>query len=250
MSKYELVKKGLGKRLTAIGLVLTLGVPLVGCAEKAECEIPESHVHLYTKDADKDIRLQTFFLGEYTNWDGYQRQDEYIKITKDDERAYDRLNGKFLGTDNWDYLYFQMAHHHDYLRFYYEYWTTEIETYTDSDGNTQTRIKNVHHDGWTDNPYKSDNTGKVRLYHHKYYGYRLVCEEGKYRIEKSPLVDDIREIIDEYPYFDEDCVTTVYETFKFKKRELGNLTIYDDFNPFKQPDLANKELYPVSGRSR
>ena len=84
---YKIVKKGLGKRLTALGLALTLGLSGTGCGEKTECEIPESHIHLYTKDADKDIKLQTYRLGEYTSWNGYQRQEEYIKITKDDERA-------------------------------------------------------------------------------------------------------------------------------------------------------------------
>ena len=160
------------------------------------------------------------------------------------------MNGRFVGVDNWDYLYNKMAHNHDYLRFYYEYWTTEIETYTDSEGNTKTRTKRVHHDGWTDNPYRSDNTGRVRLYHHMYYGYKLIYKDGKYKLEESPLVNDIREIIFEYPYFSEDCVTTVYEEFKFKKRELGSLSPYDDFNPYGQPDLSNKELYPTDGRTR
>lgn len=247
---YKLTKKELGKRLTVIGLVLTLGVPLVGCAEKVECEIPESHIHLYTKDADKDVRLQTYHLGEYASWNGYQRQEEYIKITKDDERAYDRLNGRFVGVDNWDYLYFQMAHHHDYLMFYWERWEREERKYTDEDGNEHTDYELVHYDDWTDNPYHPDNTGDVKLYHHMYYGYKLVYKDGKYKLEESPLVDDIREIIFEYPYFSEDCVTTVYEEFKFKKRELGSLSPYDDFNPFKQPDLSNKELYPTNGRGK
>ena len=143
-----------------------------------------------------------------------------------------------------------MAHHHDYLRFYYEYWTTEIETYTDSEGNTQTRTKRVHHDGWTDNPYHSDNTGRVRLYHHMYYGYNLVYKKGKYRLEQSPLANDVREIIFEFPYFSEDCVTTVYKEYYFNKYILGSLSPEDDFNPFKQPDLGNKKLYPTSGRTR
>lgn len=247
---YKLTKKEIGKRLTAFGLVLALGVPLVGCAEKVECEIPEAHIHKYVGELSNGIRIQTYHLGEYASWNGYQRQDEYIKITKDDERAYDRLNGRFVGVDNWDYLYFQMAHHHDYLMFYWYREEKETKIIENEDGSTETTEVIEEYDGWTDNPYHPDNTGDVKLYHHMYYGYKLVYKDGKYKLEESPLVNDIREIIFEYPYFSEDCVTTVYKEFRFNEYILGSLSPDDDFNPYRQPDLSNKELYPTNGRGK
>lgn len=135
-----------------------------------------------------------------------------------------------------------MATHHDYLLFYYEYTTVESYTTTDSDGNVEIKTRTVHHDGWHSNPYDSDNTGKTRLYHHRYYGYRIVYKDGKFKVEQSPLVDDIREIINEYPYFSENCVTTVYEQFRFSEWELPYLSP-EDFDIFVGPDLENKTLH-------
>ena len=97
---YKLTKKELGKRLTAIGLVLTLGVPLVGCAEKAECEIPESHVHLYVKELEDGTNIETYRQSEHVEWKGYQRYDDYIAITKEDEKIYKALKGRFEGENN------------------------------------------------------------------------------------------------------------------------------------------------------
>ena len=57
------------------------------------------------------------------------------------------------------------------------------------------------HDGWTDNPDYAHNTGKVRLYHHRYFGYKVLREDNKFKLERSPAVDDVRTIISEYPYF-------------------------------------------------
>ena len=60
-------------------------------------------------------------------------------------------------------------------------------------------------------------------------------------VNENPAVDDIREIINEYQYFPEDCVTEVYETFKFNKSELPYLTP-SDFDTFNGPDLSNKSI--------
>lgn len=229
------------KQISALALVATM--LLSGCGEKSSCEVPTRHVHRYTKEISSDITLEAYFDQEYLTFSGYNWNDDYIEINKMDEEFYKLITGNklFEGPTNWDYLFNVMANQHDYLKFYYEYYTTETKITTDSEGNETVEEVQVHHDGWTENPYNSDNTGKTRLYHHKFYGYKVVYKNGRFSLEKSPLVDDIREIIDEYPYFSESCVSEVFETFKFSRYELGDLRP-EDFNVYSHPDLSNPNL--------
>ena len=131
----------------------------------------------------------------------------------------------------------------DYLEFYYEYDTVEVRTRTTSEGKTETYTETVHHSGWHKNAYDSDNTGKVRLYHYKFHGYSVVYTDGKYKLVRSPLVDDIRDIIDDYPYYSETCAETVYQEFRFSKYQLPSLRPYD-FDVFNHPDLSTSEIHP------
>ena len=222
---------------------------LSGCGKKAECDVPSRHVHKYTKEVTDDITIEKYLDSEYLRTSGYDWNEEYIEITKDDEALYKATKGLFVGKDNWDYLYNQMATHHDYLEFYYEYWTDEVRTRTNSEGEIETYTERVHHSGWHTNAKDSDNTGETRLYHHRYIGYRVVYNNGKYKLEQSRAVDDIREIIDDYPYFKENCITKVYETFRFNRRDLPSLRP-EDFDVFTGPDLTNTSLYNAKKRIR
>lgn len=235
------MQKDVSKRVIPYALILSM--ILTGCGKKSDCEIPSRHVHRYTKQVTEDIEIEKYLDNEHLNVHGYDWNEEYIEITQEDEQLYKVLNSHdlFEGANNWDYLYNVMASHHDYLMFYYEYWTTETYTTTDSDGNVEIHTRQVYHDGWHKNPYDSDNTGKTRLYHHRYYGYRIVFENGKYKVEKSQAVDDIRSIINDYPYFTEKCTTEVYEQFRFSRYELPSLSP-EDFDVFTGPDLTNKNL--------
>ncbi len=222
---------------------------LTGCGKKSDCNLPFRHVHLYTKDINQNISLSTYYDDEHLERSGYNWTEDYMEINKSDEKFYKALNKKdlFNGVDNWDYLYALMAGHHDYLQFYYEYQTIEVYTETDSKGNTTLHTRTVTHSGWHSNPKDSDNTGKTRLCHHRYYGYRINYINGKYEVEKSPLVDDVRQIINDYPYFAEDNTEVVCEYYRFKRSELPGLSP-DDFDVFNHPDLSNTS--PNLGRSK
>ena len=216
---------------------------LSSCGKQSDCEIPSRHVHKYTKSITDEINIEIFKENEVLNDWGYKWNSDYIEITQNDSQLYDVLNrnGLFDGINNYDYLYYLMKNNNDYLMFYYEYETTETYTVTNEDGETELKTRKVKKDGWHNDSRDSDNTGEVRLYHHKYFGYRIVNINGKFKVEKSPLVDDIREIIDDYPYFKEDCYEEVYKTFKFKKSELKDLSP-DDFDEFDHPNLDEKTL--------
>ena len=218
-------------------------VLLSGCGEKSDCELPTRHVHRYIKEINSEIVVDRYIDSEKLSYDGFNWTPEYIEINKNDEKLYKLITKKDLinGIDNFDYLYNIMANHHDYLMFYYEYYTTEVYTTTDEDGHVEMHTKRVRHDGWHSNPYDSDNTGDVRLYHHRYSGYRIVNKNGNFVIESSPLVDDIRYVLEDYPYFNDYCVHEVYEKFKFKRSELKNLSP-EDFDVFEGPDLSKHGL--------
>ena len=236
MKKYKLQK--------IVPYLLISSMLLTGCGKKSECENPTRHVHLYTKEFNNGIVISTYFDDESLERSGYQWQNDIIEITKTDEELYHVLNSHnlFNGIDNWEYLYRLMASQHDYLKFYYEYDTVETYTETDSKGNTTVHTRTVHHDGWHTNPNDSDNTGKTRLYHHRFYAYRVLYRDGHFVLDRSPLVDDIREVLEDYPYVCENAVEEVYETFKFARHDLPYLRA-EDFDTFAHPNLSNTTPY-------
>ena len=231
------------KKLRNATATILATLMLSACGEKSECDIPNRHVHKYVKEISEDISIEKYIDDEHLVNHGYNWTPTYVEINKNDEKFYKILNKKNLmvGTDNWNYLYNLMANNHDYLLFYYEYWTTEMYTTTDGKGNVEVHTRRVHHDGWHRDPYDSDNTGKTRLCHHRYYGYRLVNDENKIKLERSKSVDDIRDVISDYPYFEEDPTDIVYETYFYNNWELKYLSPYD-FDVFTGPDLSTSEL--------
>ena len=229
------------KKNSLISSLILGSVLLTGCGEKSECELPTRHVHKYIKNLSNGTAITKYLDSEDLDNFGYKWTDNYILVNKVDEKFYHEVANMFLGRDNWDYLYNLMAAQEDYLEFFYEYDTIETYTETDSDGNTETKTRTVHHEGWHTNPYDSDNTGRVRLYHHRFYGYKIIYKNNKFSKVSSYAVDDIREIMDEYPYFPENCVTEVYEEFRFSRWDLPDLSP-DDFNTFNHPDLNNKSM--------
>jgi hypothetical protein len=222
-------------------ILALIAIPFIlsGCSKKSDCELPSRHVHKYL-DVKKNI--ETYIDSEKMNISDFNWKSDYIEITDDDAMFYRTKKDLFEGKNNWNYLYKVMASKHDYLKFYYEYTTDEYISMTDEDGNECGYWSSTTHSGWTDNPNDSDNTGTYRLYHYRFFGYRIIYKNGEYVKERSPLVDDIRDIIDDYPYFDVDCSSTVYREYKTDRRQLKNLRI-QDFDVFHGPDLENKELY-------
>ena len=233
MKKYKLQK--------VVPFVLISSMLLTGCGKKMDCGLPARHVHQYKKNINSNITLTNYYDSEYEQVNGYNWQEDYIEITRTDEELYRLLNSKnlFDATTNWDYLYYEMSHVHDYLEFYYEYDTEETNSYTDEDGNVHVETYTVHHSGWHTNPNDLDNTGDVRLNHYRFYNYRVIYKDGKFQLEKSRLVDDVREVMDDYPYACEKGFALVHKDFKFKRRDLPKLKP-SDFDTFNHPDLTNK----------
>ena len=235
MKKFKLQK--------VVPFVLISSMLLTGCGKKMECDKPNRHAHLYTKKITNNITLTTYYDSEYETISGFKWNPETMELNKVDEKMYAKLNSKdlFVAEKNWDYLYARMAGAHDWLEFYYEYYTYETHTYTDSDGKTHTETERVRHDGWHTDPRDSDNTGDVRLFHNRFYAWRAIYKDGDFTLQRSPLVDDIRQVLEDYPYAGEKCSETVYKAFRFNTWDLPKLKV-SDFTTFNHPDLSNTSI--------
>lgn len=237
MAEYKLVKRAI-----ASAAMLFL---LSSCAPRSDCEIPDKHAHKYVEYTD---------LGKVERWEfsdsmKYGNSDwtpEIIKITEDDKNVFQKADNYFRGDHNWDYLYNYMRTHKDYLIFYYEYYTDE----TTVDSNGKEKTERVRHDGWHNIAYDSDNTGDVKVVHTRYYGNKIAIkrrEDGSLNIwlEQSPVVDDIRDIVREYPYFSfSPGVEVESHSFYRSPWTLTSLRPEDFSYMFNQPDLSKRELEP------
>ncbi len=232
MKKYKL------QRL--VPYVLISGLALSSCAQQSECALPARHIHLYTKPIDQGVIIEKYVDSEDLTRGDYNWQKDTIEITKTDEELFRLLgnNDLFSAYNNWQYLKYEMAHHHDFMEFYYHYTTTRIVTTTDSKGKTHTKLVTDTHSGWTDNPSYMHNTGRLRIGHHRYYAYRVNFTNNGFQLEKSKLVDDIREVMEEYPYVRENGNEVVYKEYEVRKEQLPYLKL-QDIDPFTGPDLSN-----------
>ncbi len=223
---------------------LLAGLLLFGkSGAKSNCDISSKHVHKYIKPISESIVLERYVDSEKLSYHGFEWTSDYMTVNKEDEALYGLLSKSdlFDGVTNWDYLYNKMYNNHDYLMFYYEYSSIESTTSIDADGNVSVSTRPVTYSGWHRDPNSYDNTGDVRVYHHRYYGYRVIRKNDEIYLARSPLADDINDIIEEYPYFNERCTKEVYKQYKYNKSDLPNLRV-EDFHDFDSPDLSSKEL--------
>lgn len=219
-----------------IGTGLIIGGIVAG-PKKEQCEITNTyHVHLFSKDIGNTTINKWLQREKNTS---YTKKDDFLPTTAFDLEAFDKLDDHHLfdGIDNLDYIHYQIKHNRDYLEFYYYY----EETYYVEDEDGKKVKKTDTYSGWSTNSHHRGVTGKTRVYHTRYYAYKLVYREGKLELEKSNDVDDVREILSEYPYISENTNHEVYETFYFSEFELPFLDI-EDFDPFYTPTVENNPL--------
>lgn len=216
---------------------------LTGCGPKSECDIKQDHVHKYIRKTNRGT-IVTYMNDEHLSRGNFVWQDDLLYITKDDKNFYNTKGSLFYGPDNWTYLYNLMSSKYDYLEYYYEYETDDYISSTDEDGNENGYWTTTTHTGWTSNAKDVNNTGKIRVCHHRYYGYNIVYNYKTkiYERVESGAKDDVRDFIKDYPYVDsDDCIKTVKKEHQVSKKELTTVKA-SDFNDFRQPNLADTEL--------
>ena len=93
-----------------LSYLLALTIFLTGCGKKSECEIPTRHVHKYTKQVTDNITIEKYLDDEHLSVWGYNWNEDYIEITKNDEALYKTLRSRSLfdGVTNWNYLYYDL----------------------------------------------------------------------------------------------------------------------------------------------
>lgn len=232
------------KRALAGSIAFGLTISSAGCDKKADCYKPERHIHKYVENVAPGITIEAWFESENINLGNFKRTEESMNITYKGGLFFNELIDYsfiyyFLAETNWKYLYYLMSSKHDYLEFF---WENDYVTYTeDDDGN---KIPEHHHDeGWSKNPKHSYNNGLVRVVHHRFYAHEIIFRNGEYIKIRSPYVDDIREVLDNYHYVDKDCYTKVLSNnYKRKVNELPKLTV-NDFPRFNGPKLEYKDYH-------
>lgn len=185
---------------SGVALLICGSVLLTGYGKEAECPINGYHIHKYTDEAGytKYVESEKMSLGEFN------RNDEYILISKEEEEYYKKVNKAklLLASNNYETIDKLLEENSDYLE--YEYRHTYI-TYMMS-GKVLIPITHVSYN-WTTDKNDSRLTGKVRIIHPMYQAYDIKKDEnGKLVVVVSDIVDNLYDVIDEYPYIRKDDV--------------------------------------------
>ncbi len=185
---------------SGVALLICGSVLLTGCGKKAECQIDGYHIHKYTDEVGyvKYVESEKLTLGEFN------RNEEYILISKDDEEYYKKVNKSklLLASNNYEMIDKLLEENSDYLE--YEYRHTYI-TYTRA-GKVMIPITHVSYN-WTTDRNDGRLTGNVRIIHPMYQAYDVKKDEnGKFVVIASDLANNLYDVIGEYPYIRKDDV--------------------------------------------
>lgn len=249
------LKKCLSLKGVALVLVLTTATTsLTGCGKKADCNISDSHAHLYTNEQGY-IR---YIDKEYLSYEGYERNEEYITIEGEEDlyRFMDKKNLMRI-SDNLDVILNTQEQNVDYTEYRYRYTYMQPIPHTRKVGKTTTTYFTyipVTRYSWTSNPNHSRLTGETRLCHYVYVAYKIEKnEKGKYVLIPSEQVDDIREVMDEYPYISKKYIKVVningeevdYEDGKeeeLTEEEQNRIEEYEESQPTAYNEEKGKTL--------
>lgn len=204
------VKLNLEKFIKLRGLPIVLAstvmlTGLTGCGKKAECDVKGDHAHLYTNEQN----FVRYIDKEYLSYEGYDRQDDYIRLNKEEAelRKLEDKKGLLRIDENIDAIIDVQEQNHDYIEYRYAYtYLMPIPHYTHIGKTTTmyfTYIPTTHH-SWTTDPEHSRLTGEQRRCHYVYQAYNIVKDEkGKDVLVPSEYVDDIFDLNGEYTYIKE-----------------------------------------------
>lgn len=198
------------KRILATGLIIANLVTFTGCAKTVDCDIEEDHAHYYVSEED----IGRYIVSEKSTVSGLERTEEYVYVTPEEAELLKFMNKKDLYKidENMDAIKDIEQSNKDYTEYRYMYIYLQPIPIPHPTGKSITisySYMPVPMYSWTTNQNRN-LTGETRVCHHMYYGYRVYQDEnGKYKMEKSELVDDISELPPEYQYISGDFTTVV-----------------------------------------
>ena len=203
-----MININLKKVITLIGagvVLLSAGKMITHFTKKSDCNINEYHLHKYQKGC-----ITRYIADEHMNKNGYKWTNEIKYVDEEDKELYEfeKKNNLIRIDDNIEYLNEENKKNKDYIEYEYRY-----TSYTPVGKTVVARTRY----NWTTDANDSRLTGKKRLCHYLYKGYKIERNDnGKYVLVESDYVDDILSIKDEYPYFKKNY-------FTIEERELENI---------------------------
>ncbi len=195
------VKKGI-----LLALAASLVLAATGCSKKSDCQEKEYHLHKYEKG-----NIVRFLPREELDYQGYH-WTEKVYFTDPDFYEYADKNRLLEIGANKDYIAGVQNSQKDYYEYEYTFMTIMPMGKI---------LMPIPVTDWTTDPNYGGLTGNVRLCHPMHYAYKVEKDEkGKRRLVKSPLVEDILEIEDEYPMFRENFTEVVKTDVKDDTKEF------------------------------
>lgn len=179
-----------GAFTAALATTISL-MSLTGCTKKMDCDIEAEHAHIYTSDEN----FLSYGTKEYEHIGDLYWTEEIVPVTDEIEYMEDKDLLKI--EENIGALEQDTKNDFPYIEYEYKYTTTTFV----STGKTVIPITTTHRNFTTDENH-SRLTGRIRNVEYKYQAYKITTnKKGKKKLVKSDLVDNIEDIMDEYPYF-------------------------------------------------
>lgn len=223
-----------GTKALAILLAMITSTTFSGCGKKSECKISENHLHKYVND-NGYVR---YIDKEFLKYEGYCWSSDYMLATKDEleNRNFENKKNLLRIDENLDKIITQQKANVDYIEYRYSYIYLMPIPHTISTGKTTTLYFTyipMTNYSWTNDPNHSNLTGEERLCHIMYQAYKIETnEKGKKVLIPSKYVDDLQEVMDEYPYIKE----------KYSKVFVPELNCEADYEDGPEEELTQEEL--------
>lgn len=178
----------------------------------SNCGIKGCHQHVYHKGV-----LSRLMSCEKLRKEGYDWTNDFVWVEAKDEKLAKFIERKRLLSieDNIEFLRRKKLACKDYIEYEIEEEPSTPFTLTQIDEDTIMFTPNESTYSWTSDPNARDKTGERRLVHTMYQAYKVEQKSnGKYKLVRAPLADDITLTSDEYPFFRENCACEVYRKLK------------------------------------
>lgn len=164
---------------------------LTGCGKKMDCDIEDEHMHKYVSEEG----FETYKEGEYEINSDMKWTEDIVIPNKQLEAISDF--DLIRADENLDALENATKNDLPYIEYEYKYtYFVPIRVGKSTIMSPRTGRN------YTTDPGHSDLTGYIRDVNYKYQGYKIgENKRGKTVIIESDLVDDLTDIMREFPYF-------------------------------------------------
>lgn len=213
-------KRYFNPKLLIGNILLSMVMLFSGCAKTVDCDINVPHAHVYVNEEG----FKKNIVSEKESKWGYIRTDDYFEVSQQEEELVKFIykNDLMDITQNQEAIEKTIKNNKDYTEYRYRYTYLQPIPHTYKVGKS-TMIRYTYipvtRYSWTSDPNHSRLTGETREVHYMYYGYKIETnEKGKLKVIKSKLVDDLKDLPEDYLYIKKDFTTKVYA--KDKKKEI------------------------------